>query len=423
MARGCSLDSSSCAQTGNFFASNVIEFVTSCSSAQQRSFVLRPQHGGRARLSPTANRGAVVSCSGWPLIKSGHVTEDAGWLTDRQIRANRQQYGRAEEKVWNAVLVGSVPFLSSSPCAECLCRMCWEGLQSVGGRFLQPAEKRTTQKSDCDGGKQLFPKTPPRYVGHVTGITWLVLRGEFEGRPHFFGAVNAACCDNINRQKQRGAGKLLSTWVCIFVLGSAGVVFTLAWLGNLFVSVRFTSCHQRGDKRQWTHLESTSSTQQKEKKAFLKHDFRFTAEQFWCVFYFSPVSLNDSVQNSPEGSAILKHTRTQHKHFHTCSYAFCEMLKAIPQIIWLSTALYSASRDPGVCFSACVSLKHTCTSLSAAGSRFSKFPTGQDSLTSPIQSALHDAAKHARLQKMILQRVFAVHSGSITFRIYDIYIF
>lgn len=32
-------------------------------------------------------------------MKSGHVTEDAGWLTDRQIRANRQQYGRAEEKV------------------------------------------------------------------------------------------------------------------------------------------------------------------------------------------------------------------------------------------------------------------------------------------------------------------------------------
>lgn len=152
------------------------------------------------------------------------------------------------------------------------------------------------------------------------------------------------------------------------------------------------------------HIVNTT----KGKKAFLKatlaakHDFRFTVEQFWCVFYFSPISLNDSVQNSPQGSAILKHTRTQHKHLHTCSYAFCEMLKATPQIIWLSTALYSASRDPGVCFSACVSVfKHTCTSLRAAGSPFSEFPTGQDSLTSPMQSALHDAAKHARLQKMI----------------------
>lgn len=59
-----------------------------------------------------------------------------------------------------------------------------------------------------------FPKTRPRYVEHVTGITWLVLRaarGEFEGRPHFFGAVNAACSDNINRQEQRAAEKLLST--------------------------------------------------------------------------------------------------------------------------------------------------------------------------------------------------------------------
>lgn len=272
VASGCSLDSSSCAQTGNFFASNVIEFVTSCSSAQQRSFVLRPQHGGRAHLSPTANRRAVVSCSGWPLIKSGHVTEDAGWLTDQQIRANRQHCGRAEEKVWNAVLVVSVPFLSSSPSAECLCRMCWEGLQSLGGRFLQPAEKCTTQKSDCDGGKQLFPKTQPRYVQHVTGVTWLVLRAarvEFEGRLHCSGEVNAMCSHNINRQKQRGAEKLLSTWIwCIFVLGSAGVVFTLAWLGNLFVSVQFTSCHQRGDKRQWTPLESTLSTQQKEKRRF-----------------------------------------------------------------------------------------------------------------------------------------------------------
>lgn len=66
--------------------------------------------------------------------------------------------------------------------------MCSEGPQPVGGRFLQPAEKCTTQKSDCDGGKQLFPKTQPRYVEHVTRITWLVLRaarGESEGRLHF----------------------------------------------------------------------------------------------------------------------------------------------------------------------------------------------------------------------------------------------
>lgn len=96
------------------------------------------------------------------------------------------------------------------------------------------------------------------------------------------------------------------------------------------------------------------------------------------------------------------------------------MLKATPQIIWLSTALYSASRDPGVCFSACVSVfKHICMSLSAAGSPFREFPTGQDSLTSPRQSAFNDAAKNARLQKKkIPQRVFAVHSGSITFRIF-----
>lgn len=88
--------------------------------------------------------------------------------------------------------------------------MCSEGLQSVGGRFLQPAEKCTTQKSDCDSGKQLSPKTRPRYVEHVTGITWLVLRaargwggvgGGFEGRPHFFGAVNAATGRNNAAQE------------------------------------------------------------------------------------------------------------------------------------------------------------------------------------------------------------------------------
>lgn len=39
-----------------------------------------------------------------------------------------------------------------------------------------------------------------------------------------------------------------------------------------------------------------------------KPNFRLAVEQFWCVFYFSPISLNDSVQNSPERSAILKHT-------------------------------------------------------------------------------------------------------------------
>lgn len=44
---------------GNVSASNVIEFLTSCSSPQ-------PQHGCRACLSPT-NSSAVVSGKGWSL--------------------------------------------------------------------------------------------------------------------------------------------------------------------------------------------------------------------------------------------------------------------------------------------------------------------------------------------------------------------
>lgn len=132
VASGCSLDSSSGAQTGNFFASNVIEFVTSCSCAQQRSFVLRPQHGGRAPLSPTANRGAAVSCSGWPLIKSGHVTKDAAWLTDRQIQANWQQSGG---KGMKRGVGGFRTFPSLLP----VCRLCvqvvFRGSAVCGGAF------------------------------------------------------------------------------------------------------------------------------------------------------------------------------------------------------------------------------------------------------------------------------------------------
>lgn len=86
---GCSLDSSSCTQTGNVSASNVIEFMTICSSAQQRPFVLRPQHGCRACLSPT-NRRAVVSCSGWPLSDQiMWLRTQTGWEIDgfRLIRS------------------------------------------------------------------------------------------------------------------------------------------------------------------------------------------------------------------------------------------------------------------------------------------------------------------------------------------------
>lgn len=83
VAGGCGLGSSSRAQTGNCPASTVIELVTSCSSAQQRPFVWRPRRGDGARLSPTANRRAVVSCSGWPLSNQVMwLRAQVGWPID-----------------------------------------------------------------------------------------------------------------------------------------------------------------------------------------------------------------------------------------------------------------------------------------------------------------------------------------------------
>lgn len=76
---------------------------------------------------------------------------------------------------------------------------------------------------------------------------------------------------------------------------------------------------ERGDKRRRTPLKSTQWTRPKE-----KHNFRFIAQHFWCVLYFSPLGLSDGVQNSSNGSAVLKRARTQHKHLDTRPCAFCE---------------------------------------------------------------------------------------------------
>lgn len=79
---GRSLDSPSRTQPGNVFASNVIEFVTSCSSTQQRPFVLGPQRGCRACLSLT-NSSTAVSCSGWPLSDQiMWLRTQTGWRVD-----------------------------------------------------------------------------------------------------------------------------------------------------------------------------------------------------------------------------------------------------------------------------------------------------------------------------------------------------
>lgn len=75
------------------------------------------------------------------FIKSGHVTEGAGWLTDRRLQANQQHYGRAEGKVMKQGLGDGGGDQERKGTEECLPRRCSEVLQSLVELFLQAAEK------------------------------------------------------------------------------------------------------------------------------------------------------------------------------------------------------------------------------------------------------------------------------------------
>lgn len=118
---GWSLDSSPCTQTGNFSASNVIEFMASCSSTPRLQSVF---------ISKQPNSRAVVSCGGWPL--SDQIMwrrPQAGWQIDGFSLISS---GRSEERYktwyrWFLYLSFPRPCLQSG-CARCVqssCSLWW----------------------------------------------------------------------------------------------------------------------------------------------------------------------------------------------------------------------------------------------------------------------------------------------------------